>query len=268
MDDQSFLKENGFVVKRNFFSSKELDDLVKLNKSLHTKGNSKYIQLHNNKNTWDLITNKKILDNARKLTGENIYYLFHSSSVLQGTRANVDSAWHRDNVCRKFGLGPDWKGYYNVLRVAIYMDNGSKSGLNFIKKTHRSKGYICKFLNFVRNKHKRIYHNRIFRFIFDNLVGTKIYTKAGDCIFFNANVYHSAMNNDYQDNVMERKAFFITYGTNNEHAKNFMNYYLYHREDLFNIDEEIKEELYKALEQKEIKINPPTQKQNIDHASL
>ena len=118
------------------------------------------------------------------------------------------------------------------------MDNGSKSGLNFIKKTHRSKGYICKFLNFVRNKHKRIYHNRIFRFIFDNLVGTKIYTKAGDCIFFNANVYHSAMNNDYQDNVMERKAFFITYGTNNEHAKNFMNYYLYHRADLFNIDEE------------------------------
>ena len=45
--------------------------------------------------------------------------------------------------------GPDWKDDYNVLKVAIYLnqDDESKTGLNIIKKSHNKKGYLCQLIN-------------------------------------------------------------------------------------------------------------------------
>ena len=59
------------------------------------------------------------------------------------------------------------------------------------------------------------------------------------------------------------KHFFLSYGTNNEHSKTFMNYYLFHRGGPFNIDEKIKNEFSENLKTKKIYIDPPKEKVNI-----
>lgn len=263
MNKKSFFKENGYLYCPSLFSNNELNYFLDLNKHLHKNSNVQFTQLHNEKKAWPLITNQKIINVLNEITGEKVYYLYHSHSALQSEQSKIDNNWHRDSTCRQFGVGNDWSENYNVIRVAIYLDEGSKSGLNLIKKSHNSKGYICKTLNFLRNNLKKIYHKKIFRNFLDNLIGTKIFTKPGDCIFFYATTYHSALRNDYKDKIFDRKAFFLSYGTNNQHSKNFMNYYLFHRGGPFNINEKIKIELFENLKSKEIKIDPPKEKIDI-----
>ncbi len=268
MNKKSFFKKNGYLYCPSLFSDNEVNYFLDLNNYLHKNSNKQFTQLHNDKKTWPLITNQKIIDVLKEITGEKICYLYHSTSISQSKDSKFDNNWHRDSTCRNFGIGGDWADDYNVIRVAVYLDKGSKSGLNIIKKSHNSKGYICKLLNFLRNKLKRLYYKKIFRYFFDNLIGKKIFTKPGDCVFFYATTYHSALKNDYKDKVYDRKAFFLSYGTENQHSKNFMNYYLFHRggpseEHNFNIDEKIKDELFKNLESKEIEIEPPKEKIDI-----
>ncbi len=268
MNNKNYLEQNGFLVIRNLFSGLEIDKLVEISNKLHKNKNSKFGPIHNSKETWGIIANQKIINLVKEVLGtQNIVYLFHGHSVFQDKKTNVDNAWHRDNACRLFGKGPDWRDDYNILRVAIYLDDGD-SGLNLIRNSHRGKGYICKFINFLREKYKFIYHKRIFRFFFDNIVGKKIHTNAGDCVFFYANTYHSAINNKKNQNIT-RRALFLTYGTDNSHAKNHMNYYLFHRTgEGFELLENDKNELLKFLEEKNIKINPPKKKIDIESASI
>ncbi len=263
MNKKSFFKKNGYLYCPSLFSGEELKKMVDINAYLHKDSNKQFTQLHNDKKAWPIITNQKIVDICKEITGDEICYLFHSHSALQNKGDKIDNNWHRDSACREFGVGGDWSENYNVIRVAIYLDEGSKSGLSLIKKSHNSKGYICKFLRFFRDNLKKIYHRKISRFIIDNLIGTKIFTKPGDCIFFYATTYHSAIENNYKDKIFNRKAFFLSYGTNNEHSKTFMNYYLFHRGGPFNIDEKIKNEFSENLKTKKIYIDPPKEKVNI-----
>ncbi len=270
MNEKAFLKKYGFIVKKNFFSDLEVKELIELSKILHSDKKPKFTPLHNNKKAWDLITNNKILNTVKDLLDtEQIFYLFNSHSVSQNNEAFVDDSWHRDNVCRLFNKGPDWKDDYNVLRVAIYLnqDDESKTGLNIIKKSHNKKGYLCQLINLLRKKYKRIYFNKYFRFFFDNFVGKKIYTNPGDCIFFYANIYHSAINYN-RSSKNPRRAMFSTYGTDNIHAQNFINYYLFHRVDL-NISKGIKnkDDFLQVLKEKNLKIELPDYKKEIEHAT-
>jgi len=268
MNDKNYLEKNGFLVKRNFFSADEIEKFVKISDKLHKNKNIKFGPIHNSKDAWDIITNEKIIKLIKELlNNQNIGYLFHGHSVLQDKNSNVDNSWHRDNACRIFGKGPDWDNNYNILRVAIYLDQGD-SGLNLIKNSHRGKGYLCKLINFLRTNYKSIYHKKIFRLVFDSIIGKKIRTKSGDCIIFHANTYHSAINNKKNQNIL-RRAIFLTYGTDNFHSKNHMNYYLFHRNDNnFGFIENDKNQLFKLLEEKKIKIDPPKKKIEIKFASV
>jgi len=270
MNEKAFLRKYGFIVKRNFFSDPEIKELLELSEILHSNKKPKFIPLHNNKRAWGLITNNKILKNVKNFLGiDQISYLFNSHSISQNEATFVDDSWHRDNVCRLFGKGPDWKDEYNILRVAIYLnqDDESKTGLNIIKKSHNKKRYLCWLINFLRKKYKRIYFSKYFRFFFDNFVGEKIYTNPGDCIFFYANIYHSAINYN-RSSKNPRKAMFLTYGTDNIHAQNFVNYYLFHRIDL-PISKGIKnkDDFLQILKEKNLKIELPDYKKEIEHAT-
>lgn len=134
-----------FYIKKKFFSNEEVEKLLNINNKLHNSNNSKFGPLHNSKDAWDIIVNDRIISLIKDVLGsEKIAYLYHGHSVNQSKETHFDNAWHRDNTCRTFDKGPDWEKDYNVLRVAIYLDNGS-SGLNLIKKSHRKKNIFVEF---------------------------------------------------------------------------------------------------------------------------
>ena len=63
---------------------------------------------------------------------------------------------HRDNPCRKFGVGPDWEDNFNykIARVGIYLQNyeETKFHLNLIPYSHKKKYSIREFLDsFIKN---------------------------------------------------------------------------------------------------------------------
>lgn len=241
---KSQLFKDGYCHIKNFFNEEESEKLKILSEKLHieynqnNENNYTLRPLYNYKDYWDIITNKKILDFARELLGEDLIYLYNSKSIYQLTSGDLN--WHRDNVSRIFNQGPDWdkNEKYNVLRIAIYLSPyiKNKTGLKVIPKSHQKKGMVCYILRLLRKKFKKIYFNKFFRKIFDKLVGKEILVDKGDCVFFIANLYHAAM-----ETHDIRQAIFLSYGTRNFHAQNYINYYFQDEEnkERFAINEEM-----------------------------
>ncbi len=231
MNDIDFLKKKGYVFKKNFFDEDEIKKLKSLSNYLHTNSGTKVVNhLHNNKKAWSLLVNSKIINFLKKFYDtDKVFYLYNSHYVTQKRDEKVDNAWHRDNACRVFGIGPDWKNDYNIIRVAIYLNDETKNdenGLNLVVKSHKGKKLVCFIIRKLRQNFKRIYFNKIFRYFFDRFIGKKIIAKTGDCLFFYASMYHSAIRS--KKSGEPRKAFFLTYGSDNDHADNFLNYYIHH----------------------------------------
>ena len=215
---------------------------------------------------WMLIINDKIIDKLKELNNNEIKYLYNSHSVCQFNSIDIDQNWHRDNVCRNYKVGPDWNSEidYNVLRVGIYLpDEDAKTGLKLIPGTHKNKGYICSLIKTLRTKFGYVYNNKIFRKCFDAIVGKKIFVNSGDCIIFHANIYHASMSSK-----SKRQAFFLSYGSNNVHGQNYLNYYFYHRADSKNFIPKFSEkeqiEFSNLLKKKGIYMELPKQKVNIE----
>lgn len=230
MNDLKYLKKNGFVLIKNFFDQKDIEEIKNISDRLHSTNIKSVPHLHNFDFSWKLITNSKIIKFLKKFySPDKIYYLYNSHSVKQKNTEPVDPNWHRDNAHRTFGAGEDWSGNYNILRVAIYLNEEKENtnGLKLIKKSHRSKKIICFLLRYLRSKYKRLYFNKIFRFFLDKIIGVTVHPKIGDCLFFYANTYHAALRNK---KIGFRKALFLTYGIKNIHAENFLNYYIYYHQ--------------------------------------
>ena len=268
MDDIKFLKKKGYIHKKNFFDNDEIEKIKILSSHLHTTSNTKVVNnLHNNKEAWSLLVNSKIINFLKNFydTGE-VFYLYNSHSVLQKIDEKVDSNWHRDNACRVYGVGPDWKNNYNVLRVAIYLNDekNDENGLNLVINSHQKKKFICFIIRKLRQNFKRIYFNKVFRFFFDKFIGKKVITKTGDCIFFYANMYHSAIRS--KKSLNPRKALFLTYGTNNNHTDNFLNYYIYHHPNDHSFDNKknSKEEFTNYLKDNGLLEKLPSKKETIE----
>ena len=179
MNDVDFLKEKGFIHKRNFFDKDEIEKIKFLSNYLHTTSDAKVVNnLHNNKEAWSLLVNSKIINFLKTFYDPSkVFYLYNSHSVIQKINEKVDSNWHRDNACRVFGVGPDWKNDYNVLRVAIYFNDeiNDENGLNLVIKSHKEKKLICFIIRKLRQNFKRIYFNKVFRYFFDKFIGKKNY---------------------------------------------------------------------------------------------
>ena len=263
------LKLDGFFYAKNFFNEEEVNQILtetNVSHQINDINHKKVIvsQIYNHKNFWKIIRNKKILEFLRNTIGNNLCYLYNSHSVFQENDNDVDISWHRDNPCRNYGIGPDWiNNDYNVIRVGIYLSDKEKcqTGLSLISQSNYKKKWICILLKILRNKFKKIYFNKIFRFFLDKFIGAKkIYTNKGDCIFFFANIYHSSLRSK-----SDRRAIFMSYGTKNNHAQNYLNYFFHHRKD-FEIDENLikKSDLKKYLDEEKIYIEPPNEKKPIE----
>ena len=228
--NKEFFFKYGYCVIKNFLNSEEIENYTTIIEKLHAKKNTKVvIGLHNYKECWNIIANKKILDSVKSLLGSEVRYLY-GAATRKEDKNEFPYAWHRDNVCRLFGIGPDWneKENYNVVRVGIYLSSRDivKSGLNVIPFSHKRRYTFSNLLRLLHYKTKS--SNNLFikmiRKSLEKFIGINIKTNPGDCVLFLANVLHAGI-----PPMGTRHTIFLTYGTENIHAENYVNYSIKHR---------------------------------------
>ena len=105
-----------------------------------------------------------------------------------------------------------------------------------------------------------------FRNLFRFFTGKNIYTKEGDCVIFFANLLHAAL-----PTKKDRKNIFLSFGTNNLHAENYVNYYSFYRNELnfiFNDNSNVKDKFISLLKENKIFFPIPKEKKDILGAKL
>lgn len=260
--------KNGYCVLRNFLTKDEVEKYSLLAKKFRKKNKTmRTAGLHNYNEFWDIIVSDRLLNVLRNLLGQNILYLYNSH--IESFQADFEYGWHRDNPCRIFGKGSDWnsKANYDVIRVGFFFSSFkfNKSGVNIIPGSHKKKYQLSQLLRLIWYKTKNtksLFLQRI-RKKFIKYIGLNIETNPGDCVMFLANVHHTGIPTSEL-----RNSLYLTYGTNNKHAKNFNNYYLKHRKfvdaDRLEIDNSVHKEFKDLLEQKKIYSIPSDIKEDIE----
>ncbi len=239
-----------------------------------------------NRQFWPLIDNPRLLEVTRALLGPTARYTQHSDiHVNRAGRAASPmefGGWHRDCACREFNVGPDWDesvGPYRVTRVAIYLQTyaESRSSLGVVPGSHR---FEQKLLGNDRRVWTRVLaaEYRAKRALWQmGLAGEPNYyhpwfqhrtsavrwpifsrpaepvwvkTEPGDAVIFNQRLYHSP-----SAIVGPKYALYLSYSPEDEHARNHLRYYRYHRSDLSYSP--IPEELAQRLRENDLFMETP-----------
>lgn len=264
--NKSKFYEDGYCVFRKVFTNEEVE-LYKseIKRIIDDKSKEDQKDLHglyNHPKLWDVIVNKKLLDNLRYLLGKEIVFL-HDFSFLHKKDENY--SWHRDNPCRRFGIGPDWdkSEIYDVARVGIYLQSYDDTGscLNLIPKSHLKRYTFQEIIRFIHNKlknSKNIIINK-FRAKLSKFIGTNIQNDPGDCVIFNAKTWHSP-----SPSKKEKTAIFFAFGKRNKHAENYVDYHFNYRSQkgLKNFD--IPNDYKEFLKKNNIYYEIPKDKKNIE----
>lgn len=242
MSDQ--LREQGFQVARGVLSPEEVDHYRALliersgidpatyttsgrgGKSWnHTDGVSKDPAF------WDLIFHPRLRAEVEGAIGSGFKYLQHSD--LQVGFSAV--AWHRDNVNRTYGIGPDWDesdGPYGLVRVGIYLQRYADSGfrLGFIPGSHRFRPDGTPMQRKMRELKFKLqgglaYLGPTFQMMTRSALW--VATEPGDAIVFDPRILHSG---SYIRGL--KLSMFVGYGHENRHFADLQNYYRHVRTEL------------------------------------
>ncbi len=256
-------EELGFVVIKNLLNTDEVVEYKsKLQKvsGLDDKKRTPHFQCPNgvstNREFWPLIWHPNLLSSVREIFGDDIRYTQHSD--LHVHRGEI--GWHRDSADRTYGVGEDWdetNQKYQVARIAIYLQSyaESNSSLVVIPGSHQREYSLSPLEKKVWN---RLYfpqrvisktHPWLQSFVrtdkpkyFMQPPTQPVYlkTEPGDCVIFNTRLIHSG-----SPIKGPKYAIFLSYGANNQHAKNHLNYYTNTRQDLDYqvLDSQLKEQL-------------------------
>ena len=105
----SKFKSDGYKHIKNFFDENEIkifSNAVNKKKALiESDGVDKTVDIEE---VWDFINHNEMLNVIRSLLGDKIFYM-HDTAIISGsTNITPGYTWHRDNPCRKTGVGPDW----------------------------------------------------------------------------------------------------------------------------------------------------------------
>lgn len=172
---------------------------------------------------WPIITHPRLVQTVRALLGDGVKYLQHSDLHVGFSAIS----WHRDNVNRTYGVGPDWDETavpYRNVRVGIYLQTHRESQfkLGFIPGSHRQEGQVT-----WRRKlsEANLRWLGAFSYLFTDLQmraanATWIATEPGDCILFDPRIQHSG-----SAITGPKYSIFVAYGLENEHFYNHQNYY-------------------------------------------
>lgn len=267
----SNFKKNGYIVIPQFLSSKQTKDLqssLELQRIKKSK-NDIYVSI-DDENVLDFLCNEKLKKILNLLLGPKVYFL-HDVDLLDGPVTNNSYSWHRDNPCRRTGIGQDWdtKEEYNVVSAAAYLCDSSEtqSSLSVIPKSHLI-NYSSKFSNILRVLHLRTRSFRFlkpFRRLIQSIIAKEIYYKPGDLIIFLCNLYHSGSVTKYKTQKVNRQCIISRFGGAGNHNKTFMNYELNyrHKNEKFIVSKK-KEEYFQKLKQNGLYISPDIEKKEIE----
>jgi len=261
-------KKDGYIHIKNFFNEQEISTFLKgIDKKNSFIENENIDRTVDIEELWDFICNKRMLELIKLLIGNKIYYL-HDATYLSGsTNTNNTSTWHRDNPCRRTGIGPDWniKEKYNVVSTIVYLTD-SDSILNIIKKSH-FKNYKFTISNILRTIDMRLRNFKkliLLKKAITKLIGKNIKYKSGDIVVFYANLYHQgSVINDSKNSY--RKAIISRYGGVGIHTKTYLNYQMNYRKGSEKYEISKKKDFFvKKLMDNDIYISPQTDKEKID----
>jgi len=264
----SKFKSDGYIHIKNFFDENEIkifSNAVNKKKALiESDGVDKTVDIEE---VWDFINHNEMLNVIRSLLGDKIFYM-HDTAIISGS-TNITSAytWHRDNPCRKTGVGPDWNvdEKFNVVSSAVYLTD-SNSTLNVIKKSH-FKNYKYTLSNILRVIQNRLRNKKKFSFlksIIEFLIGTHLKYGAGDLIVFYTTLYHGGSSTKSSENS-SRDTILSRYGGEGNHARNFLNYEMNYRNGLKKYKISKKKDLFfQKLKDNNIYISPEVPKEKID----
>ncbi len=240
--DRNKFQKDGYCVVKGLLNSDEVNyydnEIKKLaqNKSHFSLGG-----IYKAKQISKIVCNKNLIKVVKFLLGSEVFFL-HDSTIMHKTEPKNVTNWHRDNPCRRFGNGPDWDKHmpYNVLRLGIYLQKfeETNSCINVIPGSHKKRFTFQEVLRFFHKKMRNVDENSKLIFIknlYTRLIGKNIQTNPGDCVIFHANLWHTAT-----PTSGIKRAIHFSFGTDNKHSENFVNYYLKYRSDIVDDNNEIK----------------------------
>ena len=263
-------KKNGFIIIPNFLNSHEIKALQNSVDISREKKLKKEIYVSiDDQNIVDFLCNKRLKEILSLLIGPKVYFL-HDTNVLDGPIYQT-GAWHRDNPCRRTGIGPDWndKEEYNVVSTAVYLCDSKKtqSSLSVIPKSHLL-NYSSKLSNILRVIHLRIKHLKFLtpiRKVIQFMIAKEVYYKPGDLVIFLCTLYHKGSITNISDKKVNREGVISRYGGEGKHYKNFMNYELNYRygKEKFLLSKNSKE-YFDRLKKNDIYVSPGIKKKEIE----
>lgn len=253
--------ENGFVVIKKLFSSKEcrkyrqlinahfnLPSYETTQRDINFKTFLEADGVTKNKNFWSLIFKKELLNIVKNLIGKEICYTQHSDLHINLAAGK----YHRDNAHRGFKIGPDWNESlhrYKVVRVAIYLSDYKTSGSSLVvfpqsnKQMSLVSKYELAFWNFVRLKWSNLFSKNSLPHIFFSKRMKKIKNSEGDCIIFDQRILHAG---GTVKGIYPKYASYLSFGAkNNIHTTNHHNFYLSRPTYLKKIPNDLKKKLKK-----------------------
>jgi hypothetical protein len=225
--------QDGFIVVRGLLSEADVARYIARLKEL-ASGKDRWTQpdgLNRNPEFWPVIFNERLLVAVREILGPGVRYLPHNDLHLGFS----SFSWHRDNVNRDVGVGPDWdesKEPYRIVRVGIYLQRFEESQfkLGVVKGSHRPGTGLTS------EEHRRV-HRRTSAVanVFSGLSGVDlvgadaewIATEPGDGIIFDPRILHTGSKFHGV-----KYSMFVAYGVESAHFHNHWHYYLKLRADL------------------------------------
>ena len=273
--DTSIIKKfqrNGFIHVKNLLDGNEIEKFNKIfDKKRDFELTNSEFEL-TNQECWEYLINNKLIAYLKKLIGDEVYYMYDLNFVEHQIK-NQEYGWHRDNPCRRTGVGPDWdnKNPYNVLTTITYMCSSeeTESVLNVIPGSHLNK-FKYSASNIIRyslNKLKNKYSKSKLSNIIKKFNGTRISYNIGDCIIFYSNLYHMGENLSDSNNHT-RRLIVSRFGGSGEHSENYINYHIKHRKDQINKykNENDKELFLNFLKENDLYFPLPEEKKKIEGA--
>jgi hypothetical protein len=271
VDVKKEFEERGYLVIRRLFSPEDAAYYRAEIQKLSGIGDEDYGKkvftcpdgITQNRPFWPLIYGERLVETVRTLLGPTVRYTQHSDLHAHVASPAPDhrwiGGWHRDSACRDFNIGPDWDeslAPYRIIRVAIYLQTyaESHSSLGVVPGSHRFEqklsGNAHRFWTCVLGAEYRIkrtlwrmglreepyYYHPWFQhwtrpprwpILSRPTDPVWIKTEPGDCIIFSQRLYHSA-----SAITGPKYALYLSYSTNDEHARNHLRYYRYLRKDL------------------------------------
>src|SRR5262245_18852998 len=123
---------DGYCIVRDVYTKEEI---ANLREAAYASKGSGPRDLLSNPLLRSTLTDGNMAEVSRRILGNSdIWYAGDSSYTINST----GRGWHKDNVDRADGKGPDWVGRYTVLRFGIYLQDhySHTGGLNLRAGSH------------------------------------------------------------------------------------------------------------------------------------